>query len=141
VLYLVKIEPPRCRHLCGSPVRCARPPWPLRRACSLTGYSPTGCHHERRRQHRGHLLHRRAATQRPSRSVRGCTGLAGGERLGGRIEVLTGVVSPELLLVDPMTAFDFAVLFGALRADVAHANAESCHDSAKASGKSVPLST
>lgn len=48
----------------------------------------------------------------------------GGERFAGTAEVLAGVASPELFLVDPMAAFDFAVLFGAPWADVAHADAQ-----------------
>jgi hypothetical protein len=84
----------------------------------------TACHHERWRQQRGQFLHRRATLQRHREAFVVVPVLPRGEGMVGGLEVLTGVASPELFVVDPMAPFDLPVLFGAPRPDVAHSNAE-----------------
>jgi hypothetical protein len=81
-------------------------------------------HHERRREHRGQLLHGRTATEGHRETLVVVPVLPGDEGITGGVEVLTGVAAPELFRVDPMAAFDLAVLLRPSRSNVAEPNAE-----------------
>jgi transposase len=63
----------------------------------------------------------------------------GPEADGGRIKIGESLASPELLVIDPMTAFYLAILLRASRLDVAVANPQCLHGQGKSEGELVPV--
>ena len=60
---------------------------------------------------------------------------------GGGLEIGESLPPPELLLVDPMTALDLAVLLRAARLDVAMPDPEGLHGQGKGEGELMPVVT
>ena len=67
------------------------------------------------------------------------SGLPPAQADGSRIEIGELLAPPELLLVDPMTALDLAVLLRAARLDVAMPDPEGLHGQGKGKGELMPV--
>jgi len=67
------------------------------------------------------------------------SGFPGPEANSGRGEVVESLTAPELLVVNPMTALDLAVLLWAPGLDVAVPDAQRLHGEGKGEGKLMPV--
>ena len=85
------------------------------------------------------LLGWRPALKRQGEALVVVSGLPRPKADGGGLEIGESLPPPELLLIDPMTALDLAVLLRAARLDVAMPDPEGLHGQRKSQGELMPV--
>src|SRR5437899_1478891 len=93
----------------------------------------------RSRQQARQLFARRPSLQRQREALVVVSAFPGPEADSGRGEIVESLTAPELLVVNPMTSLDLAVLLRAPGLDVAVPDPQRLHGEGKGEGELVPV--